>query len=148
MGHPRLPQDLRGPRVPFFPFPVLSYHLPCTWVCPNVPSSGLLPQGFLRCWADLGSRKASWQVNCSCSPVLHFFHRFMWDWAARMALTWWFQVTTKHRTWDNTLCSWPELHVWVHVSILAWLCFMVVPLIFSTQGQHKVAPGILYFVLP
>lgn len=86
-GRPSLYQDLRGPQSPFYPFPVLSYHLPCTWVCPDAPrSSGLVSWGFLRSCADPGSRKASWQVDSSCFPVLYFFHRIVCGWADMMIL--------------------------------------------------------------
>lgn len=77
--------------IPFIPLPVLSYNIPCTWVCPNTPrSSGLMPWVFLRSWTNPGSRRASWEINCSCCLVSSFFHRIMWVWAARMALTWLF----------------------------------------------------------
>lgn len=76
--------------------------------------------GFLRSWTNPGSRRASWQVNCSCCLVSSFTElreTGLPEWHWHDDFKWLSNIEYRTSSRFNTVDSWLELHVWAHVSV-------------------------------
>lgn len=122
--------------------PPLHALLPSTLSIHQKVSSGpgwtLVPRGHPGKW----NAYATWLINsfielCETGlPECQWHDDFYW------------LSNTGYRTSSTPTDHWLKLCVWAHVSTLLWLGFMVVPLTLSTQGQPRMAAGILYSMWP